>query len=102
MSDENNLVPEVLIESPKEAEEISDYQILQDDLVELIIKNVHLKIEHSDFKPETILHDVIVDSLDYCEFILALEEEYEIDILDEDINTWVTFKDLVDFMFKES
>jgi acyl carrier protein len=43
-------------------------------------------------------NDLGVDSLDDIDLITAFEEEYGIDIPDEDFETWITVQDIVDYL----
>lgn len=46
----------------------------------------------------TLTQDVGVDSLDIVEIIMALEEEFDIDITDEDASAWKTVGDVVEYI----
>ena len=46
----------------------------------------------------SFLDDLGADSLDIVEFIMALEEEFGIEIPDEDVEKIVTVKDVVEFI----
>lgn len=47
----------------------------------------------------TFLDDLGADSLDIVAFILALEEEFETEIPDEDVERIITVKDIVDYIY---
>lgn len=71
------------------------------DIVERL-KNLvseHLGIEKGDIKPEaSIIDDLGADSLDLVELIMALEEEFGIEIGDDQAEKIVTIQDAVDFI----
>ena len=46
----------------------------------------------------SFLDDLGADSLDIVEFIMALEEEFGIEITDEDVEKIVTVKDVVEYI----
>ena len=46
----------------------------------------------------SFLDDLGADSLDIVEFIMALEEEFGIEISDEDVEKIVTVKDVVEYI----
>lgn len=46
----------------------------------------------------TFLDDLGADSLDIVELIMALEEEFDIEIPDEEVEKAVTVKDVVDYI----
>ena len=49
---------------------------------------------------ETTLEDLTMDSLDKVEVLMALEEEYNFNIPDEDAEKCITVKDVVDVVDK--
>jgi len=46
----------------------------------------------------SLLDDLGADSLDIVELVMAMEEEFEIEIPDEDAEKIVTVKDVVDYV----
>ncbi|MFQ3307304.1 MAG: acyl carrier protein [Candidatus Midichloriaceae bacterium] len=65
-----------------------------------------LKVMDKKFEKDTsnldldtsITEDLGVDSLDIVEFIMALEEEFDTDIPDEDAEKLKTIKDVIDYI----
>jgi len=58
-----------------------------------------LDVEPEEVKTETsFIDDLGADSLTVVELVLALEEEFEIDIPDEDTEKLKTFKDAVEYI----
>ena len=58
-----------------------------------------LDVEPAQVKTETsFIDDLGADSLTVVELVLALEEEFEIDIPDEDTEKLRTFKDAVEYI----
>ena len=68
-----------------------------DKIKEIIIEQ--LGVDEADVTPETSLtKDLESDSLDAVEIIMAIEEEYGIEIPDEDAETFQTVADLVKYV----
>ena len=58
-----------------------------------------LGIDEANVRMESsFLDDLGADSLDIVEFIMALEEEFGIEIPDEDVEKIVTVKDVVEYI----
>ena len=68
-----------------------------DKLKEIIAEQ--LNIEGSSIKPDTnLMKDLEADSLDAVEIIMALEEEYDIEIPDEEVERFQTGEDIVKYV----
>lgn len=68
-----------------------------DKLKEIIAEQ--LNIEGSSIKPDTnLMKDLEADSLDAVEIIMALEEEYDIEIPDEEAERFQTVEDIVKYV----
>jgi acyl carrier protein len=64
---------------------------------EIIAKN--LDVDINDIKPESsFINDLGADSLAIVELVLALEEEFELDIPDEETEKIRTVQDAVDYI----
>ena len=76
----------------------------QDDIftkVQKIVKE-QLEVELSEVKPEAnFANDLGADSLDTVELVMALEEEFEIEIPDEEAEKIITVQDCVNYISKE-
>ena len=58
-----------------------------------------LGIDEANVRMESsFLDDLGADSLDIVEFIMALEEEFGLEIPDEDVKKIVTVKDVVEYI----
>ncbi len=66
------------------------------------IKKIIIEILDIDEKKisieSSLTDDLNIDSLDNVEFIMALEEQFEIEIPDEDAEKILTIKDAVDYV----
>ncbi|MCC6972182.1 MAG: acyl carrier protein [Phycisphaerales bacterium] len=59
----------------------------------------HIEIDDSKITLQSSFSDDLgADSLDLVEIIMALEEQFEIEITDEEANNLTTIKDAVDFV----
>ena len=62
-----------------------------------------LGVSAEEVTPEaSFIEDLGADSLDIVELVMALEEEYEMEISDEDAEKIKTVKDAVDYIGKNS
>jgi acyl carrier protein len=70
--------------------------------VKRIIKE-QLDVDEKDIKPEsTFIEDLGADSLGLVELVLAFEEQFEIDIPDEDTEKIRTVQDAIDYIEKNA
>ncbi len=68
---------------------------------EIIAKNLDVAV--NDIKPESsFINDLGADSLAIVELVLALEEEFELDIPDEETEKIRTVQDAVDYIGKHA
>ena len=68
-----------------------------DEIKDIIIDQ--LQVEESEVTMDTnLMKDLSADSLDAVEIIMAIEEEYGIEIPDEDAETFQTVGDLVRYV----
>ena len=68
-----------------------------DEIKDIIIEQ--LQVDESEVTMDTnLMKDLSADSLDAVEIIMAIEEEYGIEIPDEDAETFQTVGDLVRYV----
>ena len=66
-------------------------------LISIVAEQLH--VEETVIKPETdFKKDLNADSLDLFELIMALEEEYDIEIPTEDLENLTTVQAVVDYL----
>lgn len=71
---------------------------IEQKLLGLLHKDGHLE-DTSSLKPEASLkEDLCMDSLDTVEFIMAVEEEFNIEISDEESDKILTVGEVLDFI----
>ncbi|HLI47444.1 MAG TPA: acyl carrier protein [Chthonomonas sp.] len=62
-----------------------------------------LDVSEEEIVPEaSLVNDLKADSLDVVEIVLRLEDEFTIDIPDEDAEKIVTVQDIVDYIDKKA
>ncbi len=61
-----------------------------------------LGVEEGEVKLETTFEDLDADSLDIVELIMALEEEFELEISDEEVEKIKTVGDVVTYIDEHS
>lgn len=71
--------------------------MVQEKVIAVIAKQ--LEIAESEVKMESLfIDDLGADSLDIVDLIMALEDEFDIEISDEDAEDIKTVKDIVDYI----
>ena len=69
-----------------------------EDKVKTIVAE-QLSVSEDQITPEaSFVEDLGADSLDTVELVMALEEEFEIDIPDEEAEKIVTFRDVITYI----
>ena len=72
-------------------------KMIFDKIKEIIIEQ--LQVEESEVTMDTnLMKDLSADSLDAVEIIMAIEDEYGIEIPDEDAEKFQTVRDLVKYV----
>jgi acyl carrier protein len=70
---------------------------VQDKVIEIVCDQ--LTLDRSQVTPESsFLEDLGADSLDIVQLIMALEEEYHLEISDEEAEKIRTIQDIVDYI----
>ena len=74
---------------------------LEDRVKKIIVDK--LSVDMSELVPEaSFVDDLGADSLDLVQLIMSMEEEFDIDISDEDAETLVTVKNAMDYVSSHS
>ena len=72
-------------------------RMVQEKVIAVIAKQ--LEISESEVKMDSLfIDDLGADSLDIVDLIMALEDEFDIEISDEDAEDIKTVKDIVDYI----
>ncbi|MCD8347737.1 MAG: acyl carrier protein [Lachnospiraceae bacterium] len=70
---------------------------MQEKLIEIVAEQLHVSEE--EIKPETDFKaDLSADSLDLFELVMALEEEYDIEIPTEDLEQLTTVQSVMNYL----
>ena len=67
---------------------------IQDIVVDVLSEHTQTPVHITDVR----LEDLGVDSLSHIEVICAIEERFDIEILDEDAELWQTPDDIIDYL----
>ncbi len=59
-----------------------------------------LDIDEEEINPKTTFEDLDADSLDVVELVMALEEEFDLEISDEAVENIKTVADIIDYIEK--
>ncbi|MBW1776540.1 MAG: acyl carrier protein [Deltaproteobacteria bacterium] len=74
---------------------------LEDKVKKIIAEK--LSVDINDIVPEaSFVDDLGADSLDLVELIMSMEEEFDIEISDEEAEKLVTVKDVLEYIAKHS
>lgn len=70
------------------------------DLLEKVVALVadKLNVSADEITPETTFEDLGADSLDVVELVMALEEEFDLEISDDDADKIASIGDAVDYI----
>ena len=70
---------------------------VEDKVRKIIAEKLGVEVE--EIVPEaSFVDDLGADSLDLVELIMSMEEEFDIEISDEDAETLLTFQDAIDYI----
>ncbi|MEN6317296.1 MAG: acyl carrier protein [Syntrophaceae bacterium] len=70
---------------------------LEDKVIEIIME--HLDVTREECVPEaSFIDDLGADSLDLVELIMEMEENFELQITDEELEKIRTIQDVIDFL----
>jgi len=70
---------------------------IKDRVMELIKEN--LEVDHEGLVPEAkFIDDLGVSSMDLWELVLVMEDEFDLEVPDEDLEKIVTIQDAIDFI----
>lgn len=66
-------------------------------LISIVAEQLH--VEETEIKPETNFKaDLSADSLDLFELVMALEEEYDVEIPNEDLEKLMTVQAVIEYL----
>jgi acyl carrier protein len=70
---------------------------IKDRVYELVLE--HLDVDSESLKPDAkFIDDLGVSSMDLWELVLVMEDEFDLEVPDEDLEKIVTVQDAIDFI----
>lgn len=73
--------------------------MLREELKQLADENLNIDVEDLDFN--TKIKDLDIDSIDLLDFIMTIEEKYDIEFSDEELDQIGTLDDIVNLIEKK-
>ena len=67
--------------------------MIRDELIELVKENLDINVDEIDFDKEISEYDI--DSIDMLDFIMAIEDKYDIEFSDDELDEIEKFSDVV-------
>lgn len=80
---------------------MSDLNTIQEKLKEIIINKFNLKDNEEIIETTKFVEDLGADSLDLVELVMQLEEDFDVEIPDEDFENVTTFGELVNLIISK-
>lgn len=77
---------------------MSDLNMIKDKLKDIIINKFNLKNDKEIVETTKFVEDLGADSLDLVELVMQLEEDFDMEIPDEEFENIATFGELVDLI----
>lgn len=77
---------------------MSDLNMIKDKLKDIIINKFNLKSDEEIIETTKFVEDLGADSLDLVELVMQLEEDFDVEIPDEEFENIATFGELVDLI----
>jgi len=71
---------------------------IEEQIKEIVAKIVH--VDKNSMTKESTFKDIKADSLDMVQALVAVEDKFDIEILDEEAQKFQTFGDFVDYVEK--
>lgn len=67
--------------------------MIREELIELVKENLDINEDEIDFEKEITDYDI--DSIDMLDFIMAIEDKYEIEFSDDELDEIEKFSDVI-------
>lgn len=67
--------------------------MIREELIELVKENLDIDVEKVDF--DKAISDYDIDSIDMLDFIMAIEDKYDIEFSDDELDEIEKFSDVV-------
>jgi acyl carrier protein len=80
---------------------VEAFMTIEENVKSIIAKQ--LRVDAHEVRPEaSFIEDLGADSLDIVQLVMALEEEFQIDIPDEDVENLRTVQDVINYIKKHA
>lgn len=70
---------------------------MEEKIIQIVAKQLRINTSEIDLNTD-IVEDIGADSLDLVEILMAIEEEYDISVPDEEVVNFKTIRDLVEYV----
>lgn len=67
--------------------------MIREELIELVKENLDINEDEIDFEKEITAYDI--DSIDMLDFIMAIEDNYDIEFSDDELDEIEKFSDVI-------
>ncbi|EEU13007.1 MULTISPECIES: acyl carrier protein [Anaerococcus] len=67
--------------------------MIREELIELVKENLDINEDEIDFEKEITAYDI--DSIDMLDFIMAIEDKYDIEFSDDELDEIEKFSDVI-------
>ncbi|WP_195217562.1 acyl carrier protein [Anaerococcus vaginalis] len=67
--------------------------MIREELIELVKENLDINVDEIDFEKEISEYDI--DSIDMLDFIMAIEDKYDIEFSDDELDEIEKFSDVI-------
>lgn len=67
--------------------------MVREELIELVKENLDINEDEIDFEKEITAYDI--DSIDMLDFIMAIEDKYDIEFSDDELDEIEKFSDVI-------
>lgn len=67
--------------------------MIREELIELVKENLEINEDEIDFEKEITAYDI--DSIDMLDFIMAIEDKYDIEFSDDELDEIEKFSDVI-------
>lgn len=67
--------------------------MIREELIELVKENLDINEDEIDFEKEITAYDI--DSIDMLDFVMAIEDKYDIEFSDDELDEIEKFSDVI-------
>lgn len=74
--------------------------MIREELLKIVEENLEIKFDETDFDKN--ISDLDIDSIDLLDLIMSIEDKYEIEFSDEELDDIKKFDDIVELIEKKN